>query len=271
MTEPAVCASEVCSSSSRSTGKERDTESGNDYFDARYYSSTMGRFLSPDWSAKEEPVPYANLEDPQSFDLYSYVRNNPLARTDPDGHCCENMVDFTTSGSPIIDAYKDVVFAGSAKEAIQNFFQNHSISAQIALQGLAGMFGEELDMPASRVTGGDTELSAPTMRAAQRMGMREQGIPTSQQPVAQESTAAGRQYTYEVPKEGGGTETKIVQRNNGVDRSHPGELHVEVGSPKAAGQTDSIGRPRLDSNKTRVQVPNKPSDADLIRRKTQWN
>ena len=32
----------------RSTGKERDTESGNDYFEVRYYSSAMGRFLSPD-------------------------------------------------------------------------------------------------------------------------------------------------------------------------------------------------------------------------------
>ena len=31
------------------TGKERDSESGNDYFGARYYASTMGRFLSPDW------------------------------------------------------------------------------------------------------------------------------------------------------------------------------------------------------------------------------
>src|SRR5579863_2587180 len=39
----------------RITGKERDTESGNDYFEARYYSSNMGRFLSPDWSAKEKP------------------------------------------------------------------------------------------------------------------------------------------------------------------------------------------------------------------------
>ena len=38
------------------TGKKRDTESGNDYFGARYYASTMGRFMSPDWSAKEEPV-----------------------------------------------------------------------------------------------------------------------------------------------------------------------------------------------------------------------
>jgi RHS repeat-associated protein len=36
----------------RSTGKERDSESGNDYFGARYYASTMGRFMSPDWAAK---------------------------------------------------------------------------------------------------------------------------------------------------------------------------------------------------------------------------
>ena len=44
------------------TGKERDAETGNDYFGARYYASTMGRFLSPDWSAKVEPVPYAKLD-----------------------------------------------------------------------------------------------------------------------------------------------------------------------------------------------------------------
>ena len=68
------------------TGKERDAESGNDYFSARYYSSSMGRFLSPDWSAKVAPVPYAKLDDPQSLNLYAYVRNNPLVRFDPDGH-----------------------------------------------------------------------------------------------------------------------------------------------------------------------------------------
>jgi RHS repeat-associated protein len=69
------------------TGKERDTESGNDYFGARYYASSMGRFMSPDWSSSPEPVPYANLENPQSLNLYSYVGNNPLGRRDADGHC----------------------------------------------------------------------------------------------------------------------------------------------------------------------------------------
>jgi RHS repeat-associated protein len=72
------------------TGKERDTESGNDYFEARYYASSFGRFMSPDWSAKEEPVPYAKLDDPQSLNLYAYVEDNPSGRTDPSGHACKD-------------------------------------------------------------------------------------------------------------------------------------------------------------------------------------
>ena len=72
------------------TGKERDAESGNDYFGARYYASSMGRFMSPDWSAKVEPVPYAKLDDPQSLNLYAYVDNNPTTRFDPDGHVCKD-------------------------------------------------------------------------------------------------------------------------------------------------------------------------------------
>jgi RHS repeat-associated protein len=68
------------------TGKERDAESGLDDFGARYYNSTMGRFMTPDWSAKAEPVPYAKLANPQSLNLYAYVGNNPASMTDPNGH-----------------------------------------------------------------------------------------------------------------------------------------------------------------------------------------
>ena len=38
----------------------------------------MGRFMSPDWSAKLMPVPYAKLDNPQTLNLYAYVGNNPL-------------------------------------------------------------------------------------------------------------------------------------------------------------------------------------------------
>ncbi len=66
---------------SRSTGKERDTESGLDLMGARYYASTMGRFMSPDpvFASPER------LADPQQWNMYSYVRNNPLSLTDPTG------------------------------------------------------------------------------------------------------------------------------------------------------------------------------------------
>jgi RHS repeat-associated protein len=68
------------------TGKMRDTESNLDYFDARYYSSTLGRFMIADWAAKPTAVPYAMFGNPQSLNLYSYVKNNPTTVGDPDGH-----------------------------------------------------------------------------------------------------------------------------------------------------------------------------------------
>ena len=55
------------------TGKERDSESGLDNFGARYYSSNMGRFMSPDWASKPEAVPYSSLSDPQTLNLYRRV------------------------------------------------------------------------------------------------------------------------------------------------------------------------------------------------------
>ena len=78
------------------TGKERDNETGLDYFGARYYSNGLGRFLTPDWAAKATAVPYAEFSDPQSLNLYAYVRNIPTTRFDVDGHCYDPMclIDF---------------------------------------------------------------------------------------------------------------------------------------------------------------------------------
>jgi RHS repeat-associated protein len=66
------------------TGKERDTESGNDYFGARYYASSMGRFVSPDPSGLLAQKP----QNPQSWNLYTYALNNPIINLDPSGLDC---------------------------------------------------------------------------------------------------------------------------------------------------------------------------------------
>jgi RHS repeat-associated protein len=62
------------------TQKERDNETGLDYFGARYYASTQGRFTSPD-----EPLIGQDEPNPQTWNLYSYTSNNPLSRIDEDG------------------------------------------------------------------------------------------------------------------------------------------------------------------------------------------
>jgi RHS repeat-associated protein len=67
-------------------GKERDTETQNDDFGARYYSWRYGRWLSADWSSVPVPVPYANLTNPQTLNLYSMVSDDPESFADLDGH-----------------------------------------------------------------------------------------------------------------------------------------------------------------------------------------
>ena len=89
----------------KSTGKERDQESGLDYFGARYYGNALGRFTSPD------PLPWihwqrgnrddqqrfaAYIANPQNLNMYAYVNNNPLNKTDPTGmNACGTSDDST--------------------------------------------------------------------------------------------------------------------------------------------------------------------------------
>jgi RHS repeat-associated protein len=60
------------------TSKERDSESGLDFFGKRYYSAALGRWMTADTGA-------SHLLNPQKWNLYAYALNNPILRIDPDG------------------------------------------------------------------------------------------------------------------------------------------------------------------------------------------
>ncbi|MEK6288885.1 MAG: RHS repeat-associated core domain-containing protein, partial [Acidobacteriota bacterium] len=70
------------------TQKERDSESGLDYFLARYYSSAQGRFTGTD----PEIIP-KDISNPQAWNKYPYTFNNPLRYVDPDGQAPQDSFD----------------------------------------------------------------------------------------------------------------------------------------------------------------------------------
>lgn len=98
------------------------------------------------------------------------------------------------------------------------------------------------------------EKTVSTSKAARREVMRKEGIPTSQQPKSQSKNSSGREYSYDVPKKGGGTQTKSVQQQT-MDRSHQGQNHWEAGKIKTDNGTTRMtkyGRPKLDNQKSKV-------------------
>jgi RHS repeat-associated protein len=157
------------------TGKERDTESGLDYFGARYYASSMGRFMSPDWSDENDPVPYADFSNPQSLNLYSYAYNNPLRSADADGHvtcdpdtwddstntltagaCHYDFGDFMNSVGQI--AQKATSALSNAAQTVSNFVSTNQTLCRIAATagGAAGgaLAGGEAGGAAGALIGG---------------------------------------------------------------------------------------------------------------------
>ena len=66
----------------------RDEISGLDYAKRRFYSSELGRFISPD--------PYVGsirLDNPDSWNRYAYCENDPINNIDPNGTYCNNSIN----------------------------------------------------------------------------------------------------------------------------------------------------------------------------------
>jgi len=152
---------------SRYTGKERDTESGLDYFGARYYGSSMGRMMSPD------PMLNSGRPDnPQTWNRYAYALNNPLKFVDPTGlynldagclqdkKCSEyaknlrnGLADLTKAASGMKDgAEKDRLQASLKSLGTENDGNNVGVTFQ-KLDGSAAGHTDALSDSSGKLTG----------------------------------------------------------------------------------------------------------------------
>ena len=114
------------------TGKERDAETGNDNFLARYMSSTQGRFLSVDPEGGS-----ASLFDPQSWNAYSYTLNSPLKFVDQNG-------EFPILAATALIGAGVGAVGGAGFDAVNQWLHNgHDFSAinihEVEAAGLGGL------------------------------------------------------------------------------------------------------------------------------------
>lgn len=227
------------------TGHMMDGETGLTYMQQRYYDSDVGRFLSVD------PVTADDAKNWKHFNRYAYAYNSPYTFTDPDGRCpqCILFAPFLFA----LLTHSDYANApGPNDKPISLTTSDHLSAVAGALP--PGRMGSLVRMGIESKNIG--QKVADTSRAARREAMREVGIPTSQQPGSQSQNASGREYSYDVPKDGGGTQRMSVQQQT-KDRSHADEPHWEAGKVKIDSNTNEVqmnkyDRPKLESDKSKV-------------------
>ena len=102
------------------TSKERDEETGLDYFGARYYSSIQGRFTSTD------PIIMApgRALDPQQINLYAYTRNNPLRFVDPDGETINEPTGLSARDQQRYDDWKNKFLSTAEGQRLWNQYND---------------------------------------------------------------------------------------------------------------------------------------------------
>jgi RHS repeat-associated protein len=147
------------------TTKERDNETGLDFFGTRYYGNAHGRFTSAD------PLPSsATPNNPESFNRYSYASNNPLKFVDPNGMddceigktCSYTTLDWATSGvHPEQGEIQEYVTVESGRSTLSTDSSSMAQSITMKMLGIPESAGEGGGAPMGGGGGEDFPSFAP--------------------------------------------------------------------------------------------------------------
>ena len=124
------------------TGKERDAESGLDYFGARYFGGAGGRFTSAD-----APLVDQSELDPQSWNLYTYTRNNPLKYIDPTGQLIELTGETEEERQAALEAIRLALVNSKVADQL-HITQNEEGQFIVAIMGDTSQFRKAGDLEA---------------------------------------------------------------------------------------------------------------------------
>ena len=121
--------------------------------------------MSPDWSDDPKPVPFADLTNPQTLNLYQYEGNNPLAKADKDGHCypfCTVAVGaIVGAGAGALAEYAGEKLRGEPVDSTKIWHAAAGGAVAGAITGLAGPeagIGSKIAASVlGQVAGGETE------------------------------------------------------------------------------------------------------------------
>jgi RHS repeat-associated protein len=201
------------------TSKERDGETGLDYFGARYYSSSLGHFATADWAEKPEAVPYSDLDDPQSLNLYSYVRNLPTTKTDATGHCLEDAC--------IGEAYLAVALVTTVSSYLASPSGQHALSA--VGEAIGSLFSRSNNSPPPSTTT-TTQTGAPgTTTTTVQTGAPGTTTATAQTTTPASTSQAGTVNTS--PLASSKSTTPVGQTSSGQKINAYGEKLGPSGKP----------------------------------------
>jgi RHS repeat-associated protein len=178
----------------RFVGKEKDRETGLQYFGARYMKNEIGRFLSPDPMGPVDPktnrTNYKMLENPQLLNRYAYSLNNPYRYMDATGkwptEVHNTIIKTAFSGSLPKDAIAAIMRGSRNADASKYQDQAHSYMHSMRAEGQSSQEAERLmnDYIKQKVGEYKTLLSqGKTDAAYEALGMAMHPIMDSTSPV----------------------------------------------------------------------------------------